>query len=140
MTYFRLSNLPLYLSQLRDPYESIYRLLDRRESLDRSPLEIYQNDNRLCTFSGFQNYQVTVYSGTDETTPPPPQICPSKVQPGRRQKTTFSQLRSGHSSRIYLYFHSEGRTTCPLCPDSLLEDLTVLHIFSYITAPCNSPR
>ena len=66
---------------------------------------------------------------------PPPDIDSSEAELTRSCRTTLSQLRSGHCSRLAGYLHRIGALPSPTCPDCLSTDQTVEHVFMCPSSP-----
>ena len=66
---------------------------------------------------------------------PAPNISPSETALPRHYRTTLSQLRSGHCSRLNSYRHSIGIADTDLCPECSSAPQTTHHVFTCPAAP-----
>ena len=65
----------------------------------------------------------------------PPAISPSESSLPREYRTTLSQLRSGHCSRLNEYRHRIGLSPSDQCPECSTSLHTVHHVFNCPAAP-----
>ena len=65
----------------------------------------------------------------------PPPISPSEKRLSRIQRTTLSQLRSGHCKLLGDYQVLTGRSVSALCPECLFRRQTVPHLFNCDARP-----
>ena len=63
----------------------------------------------------------------------PPHIKDEKPLLSRRQRTTLSQLRSGHCNRLNSY--KKRQTDSPSCPDCGMDPQDVPHLFDCTSHP-----
>ena len=65
----------------------------------------------------------------------PPEIAPSEKRLTRLQRTTLSQLRSGHCKLLNEYATRIGKSSTAICPECLIRRHTTKHLFQCDAVP-----